>query len=70
MVFTENQTAEFFTEPAQMNVLAATIPGLVAEGIVTVDDLSDFKTDEFATLSSNLRRAIPDPFALGARSLK
>ena len=70
MVLTQNQTTAFFTNAAQMNILDATIPGLVAEGIVTVDDLSDFKTDEFVTLAANLRRAVPDPFALGAKSLK
>ena len=62
---------------------ARTVAQLATEGIMTVDDLSEFESEDFAQIADNLCKppSIPDPanpgqllrqepFVLGAKSLK
>jgi hypothetical protein len=85
MVFTNAQTTAFFTDPAQMALPDETYDQLAAEGITTVDDLSEFVDDDIKQITENLRRPagrVPidpanlalgtmphPPFVLGAKSL-
>jgi hypothetical protein len=71
MVFTGNQTSNFFREETQMDIPAATVAALVVEGISSVQDLEEFESEDFKQLVSNLRSPTGDgPFVLGAKSLK
>lgn len=55
MVLTGPQTTAFFTDPAQMALLARTHTQLLTEGIATVDDLSEFNKDDFKQIVDNLK---------------
>ena len=83
MVFTNAQTAAFFTDLDQMSLHNATCDQLIIEGITAVDDLAEFEEEEFKQLVKNLRNPpeVPDPnnagqlvrvapFVLNAKSLK
>ena len=66
MVFTAAQTTAFFTQPVQLAIPAATLPGLALEGISSVGDLEEFDDDDFDTIMSNLRKPtgmVPNPMA-------
>lgn len=56
MVFTAAQTTAFFENPGQMAIPAATRAQLQTEGIISVDDLSEFDNDNLKQISENLRR--------------
>ena len=47
MPFTNDQTAAFFTDNAQMSIPARTVTEMTNEGISVVDDLAEFGKDEF-----------------------
>ena len=83
MVITANQVQLFFTENDQMAIPQATVIQIANEGIVTIEDLSEFTDSEFKRIADNLKSppAIPDPnnagqtirqnpFTFGAKSLK
>ena len=64
MVLTGGQTTTFFENAAHMGIPHATVIQLQQEGIITVEDLSDFDKDGIEQLAANLRRPagrIPDP---------
>lgn len=54
MVLTAAQTDSFFTDAAQMALSARTYGHLATEGIVAVDDLSEFEDADFKQLTHNL----------------
>ena len=56
MPITAAQTTAFFENADQMAIPNATVVQLVAEGIDTVDDLSEFDKDTIHQIASNLRR--------------
>ena len=58
MVLTAAQTTVFFENADQMAIPNATVLQLVAEGINTVDDLSEFDKDTIQQIASNLRRPL------------
>jgi hypothetical protein len=69
MVLTIAQQTAFFEEPAQMGLTNATRVALGEEGIVSVDDLSEFDDNDLKQIASNLRRpAAGNPLAFGAKS--
>ena len=47
MVFTANQTNQFFREDTQMHIPEATVAALGVEGISNVQDLEEFESDDF-----------------------
>ena len=63
MVFTAGQQTSFFEDAAQMGLSNRTRLQLQAEGIVDVDDLAEWKTEEWDAFASNCRSPprIPDP---------
>ena len=64
MVLTANQITAFFENNDQMAIPHDTRLQLIAEGITTVDDLTDFDEASLKLLSDNLRRPggmVPDP---------
>ena len=66
MVFTVNQTRNFFTDADQLAVDALTLPGLAQEGISLVDDLEDFTEEDIKQVANNLRKPagmMPNPNA-------
>ena len=68
MVFTQAETTTFFTGATQLAIPAATLPGLVLEGIEEVLDLEEFEDDDFDTIMMNLRKPTgtrPDPTHTG-----
>jgi hypothetical protein len=71
MVLTAAQTTAFFENADQMAIPNATVLQLVAEGIDSVDDLSEFDKDTISQIASNLRRpAAGNHFVFGAKSQK
>jgi hypothetical protein len=71
MVLTAAQTTAFFENAAQMAIPNATVLQLVAEGIDSVDDLSEFDKDTISQIASNLRRpAAGNHYVFGAKSQK
>ena len=64
VVWTAAQTSAFFTGADQMGLPADTYAQIQSEGIITVEDLSEFDDDSFKQIADNLRRPsghIPDP---------
>ena len=71
MVLTVAQTTAFFEHADQMAIPNATVLQLVAEGINTVDDLSEFDKDTINQIASNLRRPpAGNHYVFGAKSQK
>jgi hypothetical protein len=71
MVLTAAQTTSFFENADQMAIPNATVLQLVAEGIDSVDDLSEFDKDTISQIASNLRRpAAGNHYVFGAKSQK
>jgi hypothetical protein len=71
MVLTVAQTTAFFEHADQMAIPNATVVQLVAEGINSVDDLSEFDKDTIQQVASNLRRPpAGNPHVFGAKSQK
>lgn len=71
MVLTAAQTTAFFEHADQMAIPNATVQQLVAEGINTVADLSEFDKDTIYQIASNLRRPpAGDHYVFGAKSQK
>jgi hypothetical protein len=56
MVYTAAQLTAFFEEAGQMGISHETRVQLATEGIVTVDDLSEFDEDNLKQIADNLRR--------------
>ena len=56
MVFTVNQTRDFYENANQMAIPNATVIQLANEGILTVADLSDFDKQSIKQIADNLRR--------------
>jgi hypothetical protein len=56
MVYTAAQLTAFFEEAGQMGIPHETRVQLATEGIVTVDDLSEFDEDNLKQIADNLRR--------------
>jgi len=66
MVLTAAQVTLFFEDAAHMAIPANTRAQLQQEGIITVEDLSDFDVSELKQIAENLRKPagrIPDPAA-------
>ena len=64
MVFTAAQQIAFFEDADQMNLTTRTRTGsLVVEGIISVDDLAEWKDNGWDQWSSNCKKPdrIPDP---------
>ena len=64
MVWTANQLTAFFEDPAQMCVPHETRNALQAEGMITIEDLSEFDKESIKQVADNLRRPgdrIADP---------
>ena len=71
MPITAAQTTAFFESADQMAIPNATVVQLVAEGIDTVDDLSEFDKDTIHQIASNLRRPPAGArYVFGAKSQK
>jgi len=85
MAWVQADIDAFFTERQQMAIPQATVNGgLMAEGIVTVDDLEEFQDEDIKAVQDNLRKpagTVPDPnnpgqriqspsYVLGAKSAK
>jgi hypothetical protein len=71
MPITAAQTTAFFENADQMAIPNATVLQLVAEGINTVDDLSEFDRDTINQIASNLRRPPAGAhYVFGAKSQK
>jgi hypothetical protein len=71
MVLTAAQTTTFFQDAEQMAIPDATVLQLVAEGINTVDDLSEFDKDTINQIASNLcRPPAGNHYVFGAKSQK
>ena len=72
MVWTNQQTLNFFTQPDQMAIPAATIPALNAEGIADPDDLAEFDDELIDEVVKNIRRPPGGANAqqIGAKSVK
>ena len=71
MVLTVAQTTQFFEGADQMAIPHLTVLELVNEGIVTVDDLSEFGKESVTQVAYNLRRpAAGAAFVFGAKSQK
>ncbi len=68
MVLTNAQIASFFEDADQMAIPRRTVAQLAVEGIATVEDLAEFRDDDFKQLLSNLRSppAVPGVLAAGA----
>ena len=63
MVFTVLTTALFFTHADQTGLTPELLIALQAEGLVLVDDLTEFVDDNWSTVTANLRNpaSIPNP---------
>lgn len=66
MVYTAAQQTQFFQDPAQMNIPAATRLQLIQEGITFVNDLAELTEDNLKIISDNFccpTGQVPDPNA-------
>jgi hypothetical protein len=71
MVLTAAQMTVFFEDAHQRAIPHATVLQLVAEGINTVNDLSEFKKDRINQIASNLRCPLAgNHYVFGAKSQK
>ena len=59
VAFTDNQLTAFFTNAPQMALSDAVRTGLAQEGLTTVGDFADFKSDQLGDAYKNMRTSIP-----------
>ena len=59
MDFTANQLTQFFTEANQMGLTPDQRVALQREGLITIEDFSDFKEKEIKVAIKNVRTGIP-----------
>ena len=65
MVWTVTQTNNFFRR--QMDIPLETILSLNAEGIININDLAEFDTEDISAIVSDFCRRIPEAL-FGAKS--
>eukprot|EP00957_Ditylum_brightwellii_P115523 8811661-Ditylum_brightwellii.AAC.1 len=73
MVLTNAQTSAFFEDNDQMAIPHNTVIHLMNKGILTVDDLEEFKKTDIGQIAANLRTPIvPEAplLVLGAKFVK
>ena len=69
VVWTANNTSNFFQEDTQMAIPQATIQPLANEGIVGVEDLAEFSSTDINHLAANFRKDANN-IVFGVKSIK